>query len=93
MPLLTPYEHDLCTGKITGDPQAKHAATNKLRAFQAQITDAEHIAKINDLIPLAEAEAHKAMEFNQHYNKAIHSWDRVFHRAMNRMKREAGLIN
>jgi len=93
MPILTEHERDIITGKITGTRHEKYAAVLKLKVFQVDSTDAEHIAKIDALIPQAEAIAHEAMKANWEHKRQVNCWDRVFHGEMNRLKREKGLIN
>ena len=95
MPVLTEHERNIVTGKTTGTRHEKYAAVLKLKVFQVDNTDAEHIAKIDALIPQAEAIAKEAVRMNRaaRVKKILANYDRVFHGEMNRLKREAGLIN
>lgn len=91
MSLLTAREKEACKGMVN-DPEAIETAEVKLKEFQAKLTSKLHVAKINKLIPLAEAVANMKTKMLDDGQVDEFHRSKIFHREMNRLKKKAKLI-
>lgn len=89
MSVLTEVEAGIMRGHIPALTEEVVRIERKLAAYQSSITNRNHIMAVNRFINQAEEAAKKAAMVDGQLDRL--SWDRVYHREMNRLTRAAEL--